>query len=132
MSIIKYNRKLVSTLVILFLAYSGYLYSNLPVQQRYENKLADKGKMVWQEQNCNSCHQVYGLGGFLGPDLTNIYSLRGPGHIKAFVQNGTPVMPQFNLREEDMIALLAFLREIDQSGKADPRSFRIQKNGTIE
>ena len=94
--------------------------------------MAAAGKIVWQEQNCNSCHQLYGLGGFLGPDLTNIYSLKGKDHIKAFVLNGTPVMPRFNLRVKDLEALVEFLQEVDKSGRSDPRSISIYNNGTIK
>src|SRR5688500_5126174 len=113
MSFVKYNRAIVILLVFSFLAYSGYLYSNLPVSQTETNAAADYGKIVWQEQNCNSCHQLYGLGGFLGPDLTNTYSLRGPDHIKTFIVSGTAVMPKFNLRDKEMNALVAFLKEVD-------------------
>lgn len=131
MSFVKYNRAIVVILVLSFLAYSGYLYSNLPVKETKTNEAADYGKIVWQELNCNSCHQLYGLGGFLGPDLTNVYSIKGPDYIKAFVKSGTPVMPKFNLRDKEMKALVEFLKEVDQSGKSDPRSFQINKDGTI-
>jgi len=38
-----------------------------------------QGQQLWQQNNCFSCHQIYGLGGYLGPDLTNVYSQRGKG-----------------------------------------------------
>ena len=90
-----------------------------------------EGKMLWQQHNCNACHQVYGLGGYLGPDLTNVYSIKGPAYIRAFLQNGTVIMPNFQLTEQETVALLAFLQDIDASGKSDPRTFIINNNGTI-
>jgi nitric oxide reductase subunit C len=75
---------------------------------------------------------VYGLGGYLGPDLTNAYSSRGKDYIKAFLKYGTAAMPKFNLKEPEITALLAYLKEIDASGRSDPRSFTINYDGTIE
>lgn len=115
-----------------FLGYSFSLYISPPVPGKKSNPAADHGKQVWQQQNCGACHQVYGLGGYLGPDLTNAYTKRGPAYIRAFVQAGTPAMPSFLLPEKDIDALLEYLREIDASGESDPRTFIIHKNGTIE
>ncbi len=126
------HKMVVSTILIgLFLMYSGYLYSHLPAGETPVSASEDRGKLIWQQYNCNACHQVYGLGGFLGPDLTNEYSLRGPVLIRAFVQTGTKQMPNFKLTETEINALTDFLKNIDASGKADPRSFTIQVNGNI-
>lgn len=93
-----------------------------------------QGKMIWQEKNCTACHQIYGLGGFLGPDLTNIYSVegKGPVYIRAFVTAGNPTMPSFQLKEEELTALVEYLRHVDSSGKADPKEFKVNYDGTIE
>jgi len=119
-------------LIVAFLSYSFFLYFSLPVKNKSVSKETSKGKLVWQQYNCNACHQVYGLGGYLGPDLTNTYSLRGPAYIKAFLQNGTATMPNFDLNEKEVSALLAYLRDIAASGKGDPRTFTINNNGTIQ
>ncbi len=115
-----------------FILYSLIIYSSLPVKNNPINEETANGKLVWQKYNCNACHQVYGLGGYLGPDLTNIYSLRGPGYIKAFLISGTTVMPDFHLKEQEINEILAYLKNIDASGNSDPRSFTIKYNGTIE
>ncbi len=50
-----------------FLIYSdstGYKKNPLSIN-------AIKGKQIWLQNNCQTCHQIYGFGGFLGPDLTN-------------------------------------------------------------
>lgn len=124
-----------TTLIILllgFLSYSFYLYMMLPVKNRQVEKEADAGKMVWQQYNCNACHQVYGLGGYLGPDLTNVYSKRGPAFIQSFIKTGIGAMPQFDLTDTETKSLLAYLKAIDASGKSDPKTFTINYDGTIE
>lgn len=122
----------VALLLVGFLFYSIYLYSSLPVKDYTFDEEAGKGKFVWQQYNCNACHQVYGLGGYLGPDLTNVYSSRGKDYIKAFLNLGTASMPVFHLTEQEMKNLLAFLNNIDASGKSDPRRYTIKYDGTIE
>ncbi|MGB4844425.1 MAG: cytochrome c [Ferruginibacter sp.] len=129
------NRQKLFVLVVLlvsFLSYTAFLYTDLPVKYNPAKNDADAGKLVWQQYNCNACHQVYGLGGYLGPDLTNVYSLRGQEYIKAFVKTGTGAMPQFFLSDEETISLLSFLKDIDASGKADPKTFTLNYDGTIE
>ncbi|HEY9363688.1 MAG TPA: c-type cytochrome [Chitinophagaceae bacterium] len=120
-----------SLLLTAFLSYTGYLYAYLPVKEKDISADVFKGKLLWQQNNCNACHQVYGLGGYLGPDLTNVYSLRGPAYIRAFLQNGTSIMPDFKLNEHEIKSLTAYLQNIDASGTADPRKFSIQYDGTI-
>jgi hypothetical protein len=41
-------------------------------------------------------------------------------------------MPSFNLSTEELNYLVAYLTDIDASGKSDAKTFRINKNGTIE
>ena len=120
-----------SLLCVGFLSYTGFLYSYLPVSNPNFSSSEAKGKALWQAHNCSSCHQIYGLGGYLGPDLTNEYSLRGPEFIHVFLQSGNTTMPNFHLNESEMAELISYLKLVDQSGKADPRKFTINRNGTI-
>lgn len=131
------NRNRYLVLVILtmaFLAYSFNLYVSPPIEKEneaYNNELSAKGKILWQQKNCISCHQIYGLGGHLGPDLTNIASKRSAEHIEIFLKNGTNVMPNYNLKQSEIDAFQAFFMAIDQSGQSDPRTFKLKLNGTI-
>jgi putative heme-binding domain-containing protein len=43
---------------------------------------AVKGKVVYQERGCGSCHVLEGVGRAYGPDLSTIGTQRGPGYIK--------------------------------------------------
>ncbi len=121
-----------SILSISFLSYSIFLYANLPVMNDSASPIAQAGKMVWQKYNCNACHQLYGQGGYIGPDLTNSFSNRGPEFIKTFIKYGTPIMPSFNLSNTETAQLLAYLQHVDSSGSADPRTFKIYLNGIAE
>ncbi len=118
------------SLAFLFSIYTWFVYQ-LPVNEEVEPE-ALKGKMIWQEKNCTACHQLYGLGGFLGPDLTNVYSTMGPEYIKAFARNGTSIMPAFALSDEELSFLTAFLQHVDATGHSDPRQFKISLDGTID
>jgi nitric oxide reductase subunit C len=120
-----------ATLLIAFLGYSFYLYADLPQENSPASPQVAQGKLLWQQHNCGACHQVYGLGGYLGPDLTNVYSRRGPDFISGFLQAGVNTMPAFHLSEQDKGALLAYLKNLDQSGNADPRQFIPQTYGHI-
>lgn len=123
---------IITVLLAAFLSYSIYLYSALPVKPQTQNQEADSGKLAWQKYNCNACHQLYGLGGYLGPDITNVYSAKGPVHIQSLLQNGTNVMPDFHLTKKEISDLIAFLEAVDATGKSDPKTFIIHRDGTIE
>lgn len=128
------SKKLPLFLVLLglFISYSFFLYYKQPVEVKSLAEEVEAGRSTWQEYNCNACHQIYGQGGFLGPDLTNCYTKRGENYINAFLMGGTAVMPNFNLSEKQRAELMAYLRAVDQSGSADPKTFKIYANGTIE
>jgi hypothetical protein len=48
------------------------------------------------------------------------------------VNSGINAMPGFNLSNEELDYLVAYLTDVDASGRSDARTFRINKNGTIE
>ncbi len=121
-----------SLLIISFLLYSFSIYISPTQKKETVSLLASRGKLAWQQYNCVACHQVYGLGGYLGPDLTNAYSKRGAAYIKVFLANGTATMPNFYLSDEEIAALIAYLQQVDASGSSDPRSYTIQPDGTIQ
>lgn len=92
------------------------------------------GQQLWQRHNCFSCHQLYGLGGYLGPDLTNVYSEKGKGkdYIKSFLNSGVKTMPRFNFSEKEKAAIVSFLKEVDATGYYPNYNSAIHYNGWVE
>jgi len=95
------------------------------------NDQARYGQRVFQEYNCIACHQIYGLGGYMGPDLTNVMSNRGEAYADAFITAGTASMPDFDLDEHQINALLAYLKFVDATGTYPAENFDIQWYGTV-
>ncbi|HRP88791.1 MAG TPA: cytochrome c [Edaphocola sp.] len=122
---------IIISLLSSFLYYSVHLYQSSCEGISTASPLAQQGKMIWQQKNCVSCHQFYGLGGHLGPDLTNVSSKREPEYIKAFLKSGTVVMPDFQLSNSEIEALMAFFKYTDSTGIADPKSYIKHIDGTI-
>ena len=106
-------------LIALFAGYSVVVYTTATQSDRIlsptEQKLVSQGKSIYQQYNCQSCHQVYGLGGYLGPDLTNAWSdpARGENTIRAFLQSGGSRMPNFHFNRQQIESLIAYLKYID-------------------
>ena len=124
-------------LCTLFIIYSFFIYltpHNLTAKTIYNKKKAANGRLIWQSYNCQSCHQLYGLGGYLGPDLTNIISnpKKGETVIRAMLKSGINQMPVFNLPENELSELIEFLKSTNASGTADPRKFTNKGFGFIE
>jgi nitric oxide reductase subunit C len=95
------------------------------------SKQASEGKSIWQERNCASCHQIYGLGGYLGPDLTNVISKKGLDYARTFIETGTQKMPNLHLNKIEIEALLAYLSHIDSSGIYPIKNFEPNWDGTL-
>jgi nitric oxide reductase subunit C len=89
---------------------------------------------LFQERNCTACHQFYGLGGYMGPDLTNVISTtgKGPLYARVFIQFGTAKMPNFHLTGAEVDAMIAFLEYVDASGKYPAQDHKITWLGTVE
>jgi mono/diheme cytochrome c family protein len=83
---------------------------------------APQGRAAWDRAGCAVCHSLYGLGGHLGPDLTDAHGRLGPAALRAIVRRGGSVMPAFALDDAELDALLAFLAEADAGGSFAPRS----------
>ncbi len=116
---VKKNRLVMTALVVMVIIYNITIYTqgtsnNTPKMSAQ----AISGEKIYQDNNCTSCHQFYGLGGYLGPDLTNVISnpIKGPAYVKAFLNSGVKSMPKFNFTEEEKDALVQFLTEVDSTG----------------
>lgn len=96
----------------------------LPKRDHRENitPAVAHGKEIWEKNNCVGCHSLLGEGAYFAPELANVYARRGPEFIKAWIKAqptkspGRRQMPQFNLTEQeldDMVAFLKWTGEID-------------------
>jgi nitric oxide reductase subunit C len=108
-------------LFFLYVVYSAVVYSkgteNLTASMFTEGTKIMAGKKLFQQHNCIACHQLYGLGGYLGPELTTAYSdpQRGELYMKAFLQAGGPRMPNFHFTKEEIDAIISYLKYVDTS-----------------
>jgi len=69
----------------------------------------------------------------MGPDLTNcISSDGGPQRAEMWMRNGFGQMPNFELSDQEIKELMAFLAYIDKTGTSPPKEFEINPIGTIE
>ena len=111
-----------SFLFVSFLAHTNYA-DGFPEAPLSESGL--RGLKLWRQHNCQVCHQLYGFGGFLGPDLTNsITDQTGPDDFRLVLTRGKKQMPAFNFSKADQEALLAFLRSMNATGRSRPAGLR--------
>jgi nitric oxide reductase subunit C len=130
-----YNRLILFLLSASFLIYNYIVYTDGAYLE--EHRLSDQaitGEKIWQRKNCSACHQIYGLGGYLGPDLTNIYSLpgKGPEYINGILNTGIKHMPLYHFNEKEKEALIAFLKAVDATGYYPNDKAKFIRNGWVE
>lgn len=108
-------------LFIIYLAYSMLVYSKGTAGKisfsMAQHQNINKGKKIFQQYNCTSCHQLYGLGGYLGPELTTAWSdpNRGELYMKAFLKGGGPRMPNFHFKDDEIEAIVSYLKYVDST-----------------
>ncbi len=121
------------TLCLAFIPYSVYVYT-LGTEAPHMTPMGDEarsGQALFQKHNCIACHQFYGLGGYMGPDLTNVISNKGSPYARAFLMSGTQRMPNFNLNETELDEMVAFLEFVDTTGRYPASEYRINWFGTV-
>ncbi len=75
------------------------------------------GRAAFQRRNCQACHQFYGLGGFLGPDLTNVVRDRGRPHVEHVVVAGFGNMPRFGIDAAEARRITDWLEYVGTTGR---------------
>jgi nitric oxide reductase subunit C len=115
-----------------FSVYNYFLYtSKTDYGTIHLSEKAIQGENLWLKNNCNSCHQLYGLGGYLGPDLTNVYARQNKDYLKAMLNSGIKVMPRFNFNTTEKEALIQFLKEVDQTGYYPNIEAKLETDGWV-
>ena len=131
------SKKYLLILLVLVTIFTLYNFNIYTSKDNYTTirltEKAIKGENIWLQNNCNSCHQIYGLGGYLGPDITNVYSREGKGekYIKTIVNSGIKSMPKFDFNEEEKDLLVQFFKEVDQTGYYPDINATISKDGWV-
>lgn len=78
-----------------------------------------RGHELWNDNNCMGCHTLLGEGAYYAPELTKVYSRRGPEWLKVFIRDpqamypGRRKMVKYDFSEADLDALVAFFKWIE-------------------
>lgn len=120
--------------VFFFLLFLALTYQNeqaLPARDNRQNLTPQvvAGKKVWETNQCIGCHTLLGEGAYYAPELGNVYVRRGGDNggadfIKAWIKAqptsvpGRRKMPQFNLTDQQLDDLVAFLKYASQINTA--------------
>lgn len=100
----------------------------VPTQTKSQNisENVNRGKIIWEKNNCMGCHTIFGEGAYYAPELTKAYERRGEGYIKAVLMSKTPWGPRgrkmvaYGMSEEEAKDVVAFLK---WAGEADLNGF---------
>ena len=131
----KAHKIILVTLIVTFIGYNYAVYTQDPGGNSFKmTQKAISGEILFQKNNCIACHQLYGLGGYLGPDLTNVISVKGKGsnYVKAFLNSGVKSMPKFSFSEEELDAIVQFLTEVDKTGIYPNYNAKKKMTGWVE
>lgn len=113
--------------ILLFLTLTFDTSIALPKRDHRENitRQVAQGKAIWEENNCIGCHTLLGEGAYYAPELGNVYKRRGGAFIKAWIKAmpinipGRRKMPKFDLSDDELDALVAFLKWTSQINTAN-------------
>ena len=116
--------------ILLFLALTFDTTGRTPDRDNHEaiNEQVALGKRVWEQNDCIGCHTLLGEGAYFAPELGNVYKRFGNstdaiiGFIKSRPAEGIAgrrSMPQFNLSDEELEALAAFLKYTSEINTAN-------------
>lgn len=130
-SVLKWRSGTLALLVLAFVANTVAIYAGLfDGRSSAPDDAAMRGRSLWQVHNCQACHQLFGLGGYMGPDLTNVAQDRDPDRLRAFIRYGTGRMPAHPLDDTDIDALIAFLALVDRHGSSRVPPEHVHWSGT--
>ncbi len=131
------KQRILFTLLLGFAIFTTFVYTAGTDGESGPTPISDTGKtgkLLYQKYNCTACHQLYGLGGYLGPDLTNVMSDPGKSeqYVRAFLMAGTDIMPNYDLPEKEIDALVAYLTYVDQTGNFPEQNAKRTWYGSIK
>ena len=107
------NRKILNIVMgiiaVLFLGSLGFAQGG--------KALVEKGQKIYTEKKCSMCHKIEGVGGKIGPDLSDVGSKRDAEWIKGFLKDPKSVIPEtkqppFKGTDEELDAVVAYLMSL--------------------
>lgn len=112
---------------LLFVALTVDTTYTLPQRDNSHNitPAVERGKLLWETNNCIGCHTLLGEGAYFAPELGNVYKRRGPDFIKVWIKmqpTGVPgrrQMPNFHLTDAELDDLVAFLKYTSEINTAN-------------
>lgn len=110
-----------------FLLLTADTLARVPAQTHEENltPAVERGKHLWDSNNCMGCHTLLGEGAYYAPELTRVYDRRGPDFIRAMLRDPAAMYPgqrrmqQYDFTDqeiEDLVAFLQWIGEMDLNG----------------
>lgn len=116
---------LLCTGTFLFLTVDSLI--RIPEQTKQANltPAVERGKDLFDKNNCMGCHTIMGEGGYYAPELTKVYERRGPVWMRVFIKDPEAMFPgerkmvKYNFTEDeisDLIAYFKWIGEIDLNG----------------
>lgn len=109
---------------LIFLAMSIHsLVVGIPknTNQDQLNDQAKHGKLIWEENNCMGCHTLMGEGAYYAPELTKVYSRKGPEYIRTVLNTKDGWGPRgrkmvaYDFTVEEVDAVIAFFEWMDKA-----------------
>jgi len=85
----------------------------------------ERGKQIWEDNNCMGCHTLFGEGAYYAPELTKVVERRGKPWIKMFIRDPQKMFPgerkmvKYGFTDaqiEDVIAFLDWCGNVNLQG----------------
>lgn len=109
------------SLVFLFLTVDTMTQVPRLTNARKLTPAVDRGKQIWEANNCMGCHTILGEGAYYAPELTKAVERRGEQWLKLFLKDPQAMFPgerkmvQYNFTDEQIDDIIAFLRWIGET-----------------
>jgi nitric oxide reductase subunit C len=106
------KKKLLTVLVAAYAIQTTLVFTDDPTGELSQSAL--RGREIWHDDACQVCHQIYGQGGPLGPDLTNAASRVDDTRLRSLLTVGSGQMPALGYSDEQIADVRAYLEALDR------------------
>ncbi len=86
------------------------------------NAEINHGKLLWEQNNCMGCHTLMGEGAYYAPELTRVFSRKGPDYIRVVLNakdggwgpRGRK-MVEYDFTKEEVDDIISFFEWMDNT-----------------